>query len=405
MLERAAACLLGGMPGYPHLAPRVGTLRPSPFAAFAERIARAQSDPEFVPLHLGDTYPLPPEAARRVEVDDAALHRYGPVGGDLELRDAGAADLRELGLSWAEPTTTFVTPGATGGLDVACAALFAPGDEVIVLTPSWPLIFGILTRHGATLVQTPVSESGALPEPGALVARVEAALSDATAGLYLCNPNNPVGFTYSAAHLEALGDLLAARDLWFLCDAVYADLLPDLSVKPLAALPESLAARTSVVTSYSKSLGLAGHRVGLLSAAPALAPQVAAMQTFTTYHPSRIGQAMALASLRRDAAESRAGRSALVKEGIALTLEHLRGVVPLVAEPSGGAFVFLDLRERAADGDALLQLLLECMDQGVSLAPGEAFGDDFARFARLCYTAVPPERLEVGLKRLARLLG
>ena len=114
---------------------------------------------------------------------------------------------------------------------------------------------------------------------------------------------------------------------------------------------------------------------------------------------------MALASLRRDAAESRAGRSALVKEGIALTLEHLRGVVPLVAEPSGGAFVFLDLRERAADGDALLQLLLECMDQGVSLAPGEAFGDDFARFARLCYTAVPPERLEVGLKRLARLLG
>ncbi|HBP21799.1 MAG TPA: hypothetical protein DEA08_28945 [Planctomycetes bacterium] len=393
------------MPGYPHLAPRVGTLRPSPFAAFADRIARAQRDPEFVPLHLGDTYPLPPEAARRVVIDEPSLHRYGPVGGDLELREAGAADLRQLGLSWAETATTFVTPGATGGLDVACATLFAPGDEVIVLTPSWPLIFGILTRHGATLVQTPVSESGALPEPSALAARVEAALTDKSAGLYLCNPNNPVGFTYSAEHLAALCELVVSRGLWFVCDSVYTDLLPDLSIKPLAALPESLAERTSVVTSYSKSLGLAGHRVGLLSAAPAVAAKAAAMQTFTTYHPSRIGQAMALASLQRDAAESRAGRSALVKEGIELTLQHLRGVVPLVAEPEGGAFVFLDLRERAADGDALLQLLLDCMDQGVSLAPGEAFGDDFARFARLCYTAVPPERLRVGLERLAQLLG
>lgn len=393
------------MPGYPHLAPRVNTLRPSPFAAFADQIARAQSDPEFVPLHLGDTYPLPPEAARRIEIDEAELHRYGPVGGDLALREAGAADLRQLGLSWAEAATTFVTPGATGGLDVACATLFAPGDEVIVLTPSWPLIFGIVTRHGATLVQTPVSESGALPEPAELVARVEAALTDNTAGLYLCNPNNPVGFSYSAAHLEALAELLAARGLWFVCDAVYTDLLPDLSVKPLAALPASLAERTAVVTSYSKSLGLAGHRVGLLSAPAALAAKAAAMQTFTTYHPSRIGQAMALSSLRADAAESRAGRSALVKEGIALTLKHLSGVVPLVAEPVGGAFVFLDLRERVADGDALLQWLLECMDQGVSLAPGVAFGDDFARFSRLCYTAVPPERLEVGLERLVKLLG
>ena len=49
------------MPGYPHLAPRVGTLRPSPFAAFADRIARAQRDPEF---NLPQCYYMQPPALK-----------------------------------------------------------------------------------------------------------------------------------------------------------------------------------------------------------------------------------------------------------------------------------------------------------------------------------------------------
>ncbi|MBL4845443.1 MAG: pyridoxal phosphate-dependent aminotransferase, partial [Planctomycetes bacterium] len=107
------------MPRYPKSSPHAEAVPISTFSAFAARLREAQDDPDFVPLHLGDTYPLPPEAARSVDLNDPALHRYGPVAGAAALREAGAADLAGLGLSWASPERTFVTPGATGALDVA----------------------------------------------------------------------------------------------------------------------------------------------------------------------------------------------------------------------------------------------------------------------------------------------
>jgi aspartate/methionine/tyrosine aminotransferase len=45
------------------------------------------------------------------------------------------------------------------------------------------------------------------------------------------------------------------------------------------------------------------------------------------------------------------------------------------------------------------------LDAGVSISPGEQFGRGFERHARLCFTAVEPARLELGLARLAEVLA
>ncbi|MGE0713285.1 MAG: pyridoxal phosphate-dependent aminotransferase [Planctomycetota bacterium] len=396
------------MPPFPQLSPHTQELRPSPFAAFAARLGELVLDPDFVPLHLGDTYPLPPAAALGVDLTQPALHRYGPTAGDAALRAAGAEDLTRLGLPWADPAGTFVTPGATGALDIALDALLREGDEVLVLTPTWPVIWGLFARRGVRARQVPVSASGRLGTPDDLVARLEDALARCErppAALSLCNPNNPAGFVLSRAHLSALAELCARRALWLLYDAVYTDLCLDSAARPLAWLPPELAPRTCVTTSYSKSFGLAGHRVGLLAVPPALAPLVPRIQTHTTYHPSNLSQAMARACLGDDPVAARAVRQELARHGARLTTQALAGRVPLSQEPEGGAFVFLDLREVTPDGEALAALLLRCLDAGVSLAPGAPFGDDFGRFARLCFTAVPPERLEVGLARVLEVAG
>jgi aspartate/methionine/tyrosine aminotransferase len=392
------------VPRFPNPSPQAEDVRPSPFAAFATELGRLLGDPDFVPLHLGDTHPLPPAAARSLDLDAPALHRYGPTGGSLALRRAGSEDLARLGLSWASPETTFVSPGATGGLDLAMNSVLSAGDEVLVLTPTWPVVWGLLARRGVKATQVPVSESGALGDPADLVSRLEAALTPSTVGLSLCNPNNPAGFVYSHAHLQALATFVEAHGLWLFYDAVYTDLCVDPSARPLADLPARLAARTFVVTSYSKSFGLAGHRVGLLAAPPARASSIPRIQTHTTYHPSNLSQAMAEACLADDPRAARAVRQGLVRAGAALTVERLAGHIPLSAPPAGGAFVFLDLREWITDGDALLSLLERALASGVSLAPGAAFGDAYARFARLCFTAVPLERLDVGLGRVLSLL-
>jgi aspartate/methionine/tyrosine aminotransferase len=72
--------------------------------------------------------------------------------------------------------------------------------------------------------------------------------------------------------------------------------------------------------------------------------------------------------------------------------------------PEGGSYVFLDLERYLAPGEQAVDLLERLAAEGILLAPGDAFGKAFACWARLCYTAVPRERLLAGLDKLAAIL-
>ncbi|RMG12215.1 MAG: aminotransferase class I/II-fold pyridoxal phosphate-dependent enzyme, partial [Planctomycetota bacterium] len=135
------------MPRFPEASPHAVGIRTATFSGFGARLAAGVRAGKVVPLHLGDVHHLPPAAARALDLDDPFLHRYGPVCGLPALRRAGAEDLRTLGLEVGEEEV-FVTAGATGGLDLALNAVCAPGDEVLVLTPTWPLLLGLLQRRG-----------------------------------------------------------------------------------------------------------------------------------------------------------------------------------------------------------------------------------------------------------------
>jgi aspartate/methionine/tyrosine aminotransferase len=392
------------VPAHPRLSAHAQKIRTATFEAFAGKLREKFRDPEFVPLHLGDTFLPPPAPALSVPLEDPALHRYGPVTGLAALREAGAQDITRFGLP-VGAEDVFVGQGATGGLDLALNATLEPGDEVIVLTPTWPLLLGLLQRRGAVPVEVDVDPSGWLPaDPAVLAARVEAALTPKTCGLSFCNPNNPGGFVYGGAHLEALGAIAAKHDLWIYYDAVYVDLEFEPEGVPLAFVAGAARERTFVATSFSKSFGLAGHRTGLLVTPPCAREILPRLCTHSTYHAGHMGQRMALASLEDDPRAERRKRLDAARSGASLTVEALRGLVPF-QEPEGGAFVLLDLRDRAADEAATLDLLGRCLDAGVSLAPGSAFGSRFGRFARVCFTSVPPDRLAVGLNRLKSVLA
>ena len=51
-----------------------------------------------------------------------------------------------------------MTVGATGALAAAARAVLDPGDEMIVPTPHWPLIRGIVTNSGGVPVEVELSQ-------------------------------------------------------------------------------------------------------------------------------------------------------------------------------------------------------------------------------------------------------
>lgn len=381
------------MPRHPELAPSVAAVRASVYSALTRRPA---SGVEPIPLHIGDTW-MEPAAGCRMEdlrvADHPGMHRYAPVAGLPSLLEAIAA--HHAGRSGVATSTgqVLVAAGATGALGAAAGALIAPGEEVLLAAPYWPLIAGIVRSfHGAPVDVPLVGEATSAAEA---VERFEARRTDRTVAVYWNTPHNPTGKVLPRAWLEALVDWAASHDLWILADDVYEDYVYDgehVYTRPLA--PE----RTVSVHSFSKAYGMAGNRCGYL-VAPAEA--VAAMRkvaTHTFYSTPTASQLAALNALNGAGAPWVEAAKAQYAELGRMAAERL-GVEP----PGGSTFLFLDVAD-ALDEGGLAGFLEACAERGVLLAPGPSFGP-YPSHVRLCFTAAPPERVELGVSILAELLG
>jgi len=142
------------MPRHPAFADTVGSLSDSVYSRLAAR-ARELDRPIY-PLQVGDTW-MEPHPACRAEAqrteDAPHLHTYAPVQGIPELREAVLAKLLKQGGREVAPADLQIMSGATVGLSVICQTLLEPGDEVILPSPYWPLIRGIIASRGGVPVE------------------------------------------------------------------------------------------------------------------------------------------------------------------------------------------------------------------------------------------------------------
>jgi aspartate/methionine/tyrosine aminotransferase len=390
------------MPLFPQPSHSAREIRFSSFGSMAERVSDLEAKGLLIPLHLGDTYLPPPAPALEVSLQADYLHRYGHLEGFPELRLGIAERVGERFDLPARKENVFVTPGAIGALSLLADTLFDPGEEVIVLTPCWPVIFGILTRRGLTVKEVPVGYDG-FPElnSGDFVNRLRSAVSVRTKGIYFCNPNNPSGFILNESFSAAIIDLALEHSLWVLEDIAYGELVFKGCFRPISS-DRRIQNCSVVVGTFSKSHALAGHRVGYLVAPPEIQGLIPRLLMHTTYHTSTVAQLMAQACLRCSDEEEQKTLNSYI-EGANIAHELLSCVA---APAEAGAFIMLDLRPYGVTGKAKMDMFLDALlDQHVSLCPGSVFGRDFESFARLCFTAVPPRQLREGIARINQVLS
>ena len=386
------------MPRFPTISPSSASLSDRVYSVLAQK-ARGRSGPIY-PLHVGDTYREPLLAARAEEQRTAAhprLHNYSPVQGEPALLDAIQDDVRARTGVALDREAIQVTAGATSGFSVACVTLLDPGDEVIVLSPFWPLIRGIITSRGATAVELPFWTR--VGEPGFDVeAAILSVVTPRTVAIYVNSPNNPTGVVLDASSSDAIARVARRLDLWVLCDEAYEALVYREGPRTPLWAREDLRDRAFGAHTFSKSYGLAGARVGWvhgpLDAMQALRG-VHAFQVYAAPRPMQLGAARALREGGPWIEETRRLYAAAADA-------TARAVG--VATPPAGTFLFFDATPHLREGEELMGFLERCLDAGVLLTPGTASGRDYARWVRLCFTAVPPAELDDALTRLARVL-
>ena len=386
------------------LNPSITGLQGSVYSKLAHRLASYEG--EVYPLHVGDTWMDPAPGLRMQDVQQAehpSVHRYTSVHGTAGLLDACVDTLRTRTGQLEERSNVLVSAGATGGLCAVVGAMVAPGDEVLILAPFWPLIGGMIQSFGGTAVPVPVTAASTVgpalhPDadaPTAMVARLEAAVTSRTVAVYVNTPSNPTGVVFPRAWLEALVAFARAHDLWILADEVYDRYVFEgdhVYTRPLA--PE----RTVAAYSFSKAFGMAGYRAGFLAGPSDVLAEAKKVSTHTYYSTPTPAQVVGQRALEgaadawvanAKASYAQAGREAAARLG--------------VPSPGGGTFLFVDAAE-SLDDRGVGGLLEDVVSEGLFVAPGASFGP-FPTHVRLCFTAAAPDVVQRGVDVLARRLG
>jgi N-succinyldiaminopimelate aminotransferase len=369
------------------------------YSALAER-ARGLPGP-ISPLHVGDTWRTPPPGARAEDqhaADHPRLHGYAAVAGEPLLREA---ILRRHAARHGEALDAEclqVVPGATGGLATVVAALLDAGDELVLPSPFWPLIRGIVASRGAVPVEVPLFTR--LSEPGFDVeAALEAAVTPRTVALYVNDPHNPTGRVLGPEARAAIARVARRHDLWVIADAAYEELVYLPAPPPPIWRDPALAGRCVVAHTVSKGWALAGARVGWIHGPPEAMAAVRGVQIFEHYcaaKPMQLAAARAIEGGDAWLAEARAAYAAAGRAAAAALG---------VPAPEAGTFLFVDAARAFRPGEDLAGFLERCLAAGVLVTPGPASGRHFPTWVRLCFTVVPPDELDRALARLAPVLA
>ncbi len=199
------------------------------------------------------------------ETPAEALHGYTSAAGSAEAREAVAAHIRNAFHAPADASLIYMTCGAAASLTVTLAALCEDGDEVVVLAPFFPEYLVFIESAGGKPV---VVQTDAAFRPD--LAALERAITPRTKAVIVNSPNNPSGAVYTEGEMRALASLLVRKSekarspIVLISDEPYRELCYGAAPPYLPKLYKN----TVVCYSWSKSLSLAGERIGYIAVSP-----------------------------------------------------------------------------------------------------------------------------------------
>lgn len=324
-----------------------GSSAPS-FEALLER-------PGLVWMGQNTTHLEPPPqvtAALELSVERREFQLYAPAAGFERLRSQILADLALAG------SDCWITDGAVGGLHHVVTALAPKLDLVITSDPGWPWPGRFASVAGVRVETLPVYEQ---PRRLLSVDQIASVIEERSL-IYLIDPLNPLGSSYTREELAAITTLARDSGAYVIHDATYRH-FADAHTLAAELYPE----RTVTTYSFSKWLGLAGLRVGAIVAAPELLAELTAVPS-NPLGAGILSQRAAMAGL-----QVRAPWLEHLRAVTRRNLEAIEGVVratdwaEVVVPRSQGNFLAIDVSRSGWSAESLCEAML---DHGVFIRPG-----------------------------------
>jgi aspartate/methionine/tyrosine aminotransferase len=358
-------------------------------------------NPNVLPFWVGEPDEPTPDFIRKAGTQSIAAGElfYTHNLGIPELREALATYVTRLHRK-TEPDQIAVTTAGVNALMVASQLLVDPGDRVVQVVPLWPNLQEIPKILGATVetVALQFSNKGWSLD----VQQLLDTLKPGTRALYLNSPNNPTGWTVSAAEQKAILEHCRRHGIWIFADDAYERLYyGEGGIAPSFLNISDSGDRVISANTFSKSWLMTGWRLGWLVVPAGLTADLGKLIEYNTSCAPVFVQRAGIAAVKEGEPVIARTRYRFRKARDFL-ISNLRQIPKVeVALPSGTMYAFFKI-EDVKDSLAFCKELVR--DVGLGLAPGSAFGPEGEGFVRWCFAA-SEEKLADGVARLRRALG
>lgn len=343
-------------------------------------------------------------AARIIAEEGLTALQYGAGQGTEELRTQICEVMAAEGIVDALPQNVVITAGSQSAQDVATKLFCNPGDVVLVEDPTYVGALNTFEAYQVQVETVAMDQSGLVPE--LLEARIAALqLAGKSIKFLYTIPsfNNPSGITLAAERRQAIVDICRNANILIIEDNPYGLLRFDGA--PLAPLRAANPDDVIYMGSFSKIFA-PGLRIGWALVPEHLQRRYYLAAEAVTLCPPALNQMLVSAYLRDyDWKGQIATYRGLYAERCRAMLAALTEYMPegtSWTSPDGGFFVWVTLPE----GVDTYPLLHKAIDAGVVFIPGAAFtpSDEPSNKLRLAFSAVPPDAIREGVRRLAPVL-
>ena len=329
-------------------------------------------------------------AGRDLDALLAQSLEYTQTNGTVLLRERIAALYDR-----ASAANVLVTNGGAEANLLACWQLIEPGDEAVVVQPTYLQIPGLVRSFGAT-----VRDAWLEPEPTRWRLNLDAvrqAVGPRTRFISVCNPNNPTGARLDEPTAARLCEIAAGRGCWLLADEIYRG--AELDGRDTPSMWGRYE-RVVITGGLSKAYGLPGLRIGWLAGPADLIDALWGRRDYTSIAPGAINDLLARLALEPERRRRLIARTRRILRGNQAVVAEWAAGRPTVHQipPEAGGVTLIRYSGARPSTELAERLRL---DHDVLVTPGSHFGlDHHLRIG----IGGEPAPLRAGLDKLGQVL-
>ena len=312
----------------------------------------------------------PPAILDAVRNADIKVLEYSHSAGNESYRRKLVQYYKKVGIDVTHEQI-IITTGGSEAIMFGFFCCLNAGDEVIIPEPFYANYNGFACAAGVNVVPiTSTIETGfALPP----IEDFEKVITPKTKAIIICSPNNPTGYLYSRAEMEALKKICIKYDLYLFSDEAYREFCYDgeyVSAMHLSGLDQHVV----LMDTISKRYSACGARLGAFVTKNKEVYNTAMKFAQARLSPPGLAQIMGEAAVDLPDSYFDAPKAEYLSRRN-LMVSRLNKMPGVFCPNPGGAFYAI-AKLPIDDSDKFCQWLLESFsykDQTVMLAPATGF--------------------------------